>query len=172
MKRLSILLAAVFMLMTLSSCATNSKTQVEPVNSDDALLVGRLILDIRNYYVNGKHKKGIKLVVIDMDSHEDFTLYTDKNGLFFMPAVPGHNYRLFSLFYERPNGDGSWVSENLFYDLDQEIKPGAVNIVCDMLVEMDYENSFFSTEEDKYNEIKAAFERNYSGSKWLKYQMN
>lgn len=172
MKKIKLFLAVSVLLMSLCSCATNSRTEVEPVNSGDALLVGRIIFDVRHSYINGMHKKGIQLEVVDMNSHDSFTLYTDSEGLFFMPAVPGHKYRLFSLYYTRNNGDGSWMSDNLFYDFEPVIKAGAVNIVCDMLVEVEYDDWIKTPRTDTFNEVMSAFEKNYKGSKWLEYQMN
>lgn len=106
LSKVSILLIVLLII----SCVSLS----EPIEGENALLVGQSIAVFSNFdgagypALDGEHKVGLTISIVDMNTGKKQTAYTNEEGMFVFEVVPGHSYYVRSMLIKARSGDGSW----------------------------------------------------------------
>lgn len=132
-KRYAAVVLAGLVMMVLAACQS-TKTVVEPQTEEDCLVMGLVELNAKNIpseagsWMNGTHRKDIKVMFTDPDGKEVAVTVLRSDGLFMSRKFKAGTYRLTGFYYaiERNNG---WVKfpVTLSEPKTYYIKDGVVN---------------------------------------------
>ena len=98
-----------FVIFLLFGCVSLSA----PKTQDDNLFVGIIIHTGEGYQkyssasVNGTHKSGIEMTIVNVSSKEEYKIRTKKNGLFYINTLPEGTYEVAQFYLKVTNGN-SW----------------------------------------------------------------
>ncbi len=127
---LALLAALPAALMVLSQCSSLP----DPAEGRSTLVVGAVIMHASGYdtygsaTVNGDHRSGIQITVINEATNEPLTLVSDVNGLFYTTKMPAGSYVVQRLYYRAVSGTW-WADTNMSPQGRRRfvVKDGSVN---------------------------------------------
>jgi hypothetical protein len=153
-------------------------TLPEPKTESDTLVIGMIIHTgegFQNYSgvsVNGTHKTGIEMKLKNITTNDEYSIKTQKNGLFYTTVLPPGIYEI-DQFYLKISSGNAWADtySSPGDSLTFTIVNGRINNLG--MVNWDGKmrgdtNFRFS---QLYNDVENEFRTQFSRSEWLKRDM-
>ncbi|MDR1338720.1 MAG: hypothetical protein LBK58_01470 [Prevotellaceae bacterium] len=152
-------------------------TLPEPGTAHDTLVIGMIIHTGKDFHtyshvsVNGVHRTGIEMKLKNITTNDEYSVKTEKNGLFYTVALPPGTYRI-DQFYLKVSSGSAWA--DTYYspgNLTFTIVKGKINNLG--MINWDGRMGGDTNVQlsQLYNYVENEFRTQFSGSGWLKRDM-